>query len=98
MLKDAENAICLLKKEIGIEPVFNKREVKTSICMQQECKFGQCEVISSNSYRCHCDRLGVIGANCDSFSITADPCSSSPCWGSSECININITHYECRLG
>ncbi len=99
MLKDAEHAICLLRNEIEISPTFyrKKRELRTSVCMSDECKKMECEILSTTSYKCHCNQMGILGSGCDLVSVNADPCSSSPCWGNSECINSNDnTSFECK--
>lgn len=104
VLRDAEHAICLLRNDIEIQTAgatfyFNKkkREIKTaSVCSSDECKQGECEILTPNAYKCHCNQMSIVGANCDLFLQDVDPCSSNPCYGNAECVNLNDNQYECK--
>lgn len=97
VLKDADSAVCLLRKDMPELPMFiNKRQVKTTVCSSQDCKYGQCEIVSPDGYKCHCDNNGIVGTNCDTFLANSMPCASNPCWGNSECVNLDKYEYDCK--
>lgn len=68
-----------------------KRQALASVCTNQDCRFGTCEILTQYTKSCHCI-AGVGGSNCDLVVSANNPCSSNPCYGSgSTCTNSGST-------
>lgn len=73
---------------------LSKRQIASSVCSSNTCKYGTCEIISQISYKCHC-QYGITGTNCDQQAPSNSPCSSNPCYGEGTCINLSATQFQC---
>lgn len=73
---------------------LSKRQIASSVCSSNTCKYGTCEIISQISYKCHC-QYAITGPNCDQQAPPNSPCASNPCYGSSTCKSIGATQYQC---
>lgn len=74
---------------------ISKRQVASSVCSTNTCRYGECEIVSSLSFRCHCN-VGITGDFCNTRATNAnDPCGSNPCWNGAVCNNLSATTFRC---
>lgn len=76
---------------------LSKRQIASSVCSTNTCKYGTCEIVSQIAYKCHC-RSGITGTNCDMQAPANNPCASNPCYGESRCVNMGASQFQCLCG
>lgn len=72
----------------------SQRAIAASVCNSNECLFGNCEITSATTYRCHCS-AGVTGTNCNTQAAAGNPCASNPCYAGGICTNVGTTSFTC---
>lgn len=68
-------------------------QTAASVCGQNECTYGTCEILSVNQFACHCI-FGITGRRCNMQAAAGNPCSSNPCFNNGLCTNVGTT-FQC---
>ena len=85
-----KNAECISKRLLEFHRISKRSIVandQNGYCGTNECRFGECEVLNTTIFICHCYK-GITGSKCNILDKTQLPCSSNPCYSNSVCINL----------
>ncbi len=62
----------------NLHHVQRRQTQQANVCNANECIFGTCEILSSNSYICHCNQ-GIGGKSCNQrLPVNSSPCLTNP--------------------
>ncbi len=89
VLAEAESKHSLSKRQAVTLPL-------STVCSPNPCTYGDCEILSTSAFQCHC-LDGITGTNCNTVApATASKCAANPCYGAgSVCVPQGLVSFTC---